>query len=155
HDWVEEGLATYVEPFARVRVGLLSEAEAWRGLVRGLPNGLPEQGDRGLDHTPTWGRTYWGGALYWFLADVEIRNRTGNRFGLEQAVRGINASGGNNAVRWPISKIFEAGDRATGVPVLRELHAKMGSKPTSVDLRALFAELGVRVSDSTVRFDDA
>jgi hypothetical protein len=76
HIWLEEGIATYVEPFARARRGRLSAEEAWRGLVRGLPNGLPERGDRGLDNTHTWGRTYWGGALYCLLADLEIRERT-------------------------------------------------------------------------------
>ncbi|MDF2694828.1 MAG: hypothetical protein K0S65_3211, partial [Labilithrix sp.] len=64
HDWAEEGLATYVEPFARARAGLLTAEDAWSGLADGLPNGLPGPNDRGLDHTPTWGRTYWGGALF-------------------------------------------------------------------------------------------
>jgi len=63
----------------RVRTGGLTAVEVWGDLVRGLPNGLPEAGDRGLDLTPTWSRTYWGGALYWLLADVAIRERTGNR----------------------------------------------------------------------------
>src|SRR6267142_131032 len=89
HLWVEEGLATYVEPIARARVGELSARKVWGDLVRGLPQGLPRQGDEGLDRTHTWGRTYWGGALFWLLADVEIRERTGNRFGLEDALRAV------------------------------------------------------------------
>src|SRR6185295_18254213 len=64
HLWLEEGMATYVEPIARARVGQLATEEVWRGLVRGLPNGLPAGDDRGLDNTHTWGRTYWGGALF-------------------------------------------------------------------------------------------
>jgi predicted metalloprotease with PDZ domain len=151
--WAEEGLATYVEPFARVRVGLLSEGEAWRGLAEGLPNGLPGPGDRGLDHTPTWGRTYWGGALFFLLADIGIRERTGNARGLEHALRGILAEGGNDAVRWPLEKIFAIGDRSVGVPVLMELHRQMGDKPHPVDVPALLASLGVDASGSTVRFD--
>lgn len=62
HHWMEEGLATYVEPIARARAGQLLAAKVWSDLVEGLPQGLPAPGDRGLDHTPTWGRTYWGGA---------------------------------------------------------------------------------------------
>ncbi|MDQ3200264.1 MAG: hypothetical protein M3Q46_13960, partial [Verrucomicrobiota bacterium] len=84
--WIEEGLATYVEPIARVRVGNLRAAQAWSEIVRDMPQGLPERGDRGLDHTPTWGRTYWGGALFCLLADVEIRRRTTNAKGLEDAL---------------------------------------------------------------------
>jgi hypothetical protein len=151
--WAEEGLATYVEPFARARVGLLSEEEAWRGLVEGLPNGLPGPGDRGLDRTPTWGRTYWGGALFYLLADIEIRDRTQNRMGLEHALRGILAAGGNDAVRWPLKKIFETGDAAVGVPVLTDLHTKMGVSPHPVDLKALWTSLGVDASGRQVKFD--
>jgi hypothetical protein len=155
HDWAEEGLATYVEPFARARAGLMSAEDAWLGLVDGAPNGLPAAGDRGLDRTPTWGRTYWGGALFYLLADVEIRKRTKNTKGLEHALRGILAEGGNNAHRWSLDDAFAAGDRATGVPVLRELHEVMGKTPHPVDLEALWRELGVVKSRGTIRFVDA
>ena len=154
HTWAEEGLATYVEPIARVRAGLMSEADAWASLVQGLPNGLPKQGDKGLDRTPTWGRTYWGGALFYLLADVEIRRASQNARGLEHALRGILRAGGNNASRWPLTEALDVGDRACGVRVLRPLHARMGEAPMPVDLPALQRSLGVRVEPSGIRLDD-
>jgi hypothetical protein len=154
HDWAEEGLATYVEPFARARASMMTSAEAWHGLVDGLPNGLPGPGDRGLDRTPTWGRTYWGGALFYLLADIEIRKRTQNKLGLEHALRGILAAGGSNAQRWPLDDVFAAADKAVGVPVLRELHDAMGTSPHPVDLEKLLRELGVVRGGGTVRFDE-
>ena len=81
HHWIEEGSATYIEPVARARAGDLTPEKVWGDLVDGLPKGLPETGDRGLDFTPTWGRTYWGGALFCLLVDIEIRKRTGNKKG--------------------------------------------------------------------------
>jgi predicted metalloprotease with PDZ domain len=153
-DWAEEGIATYAEPFARVRAGLVSEADAWLGLAEGLPNGLPAAGDRGLDHTHTWGRIYWGGALFWFLADVEIRKRTQNRFGLEHALRAVVDAGGTNASRWPLPEVLSVGDRAVGVPVLRELYASMAASPHPVEIDALMKELGVALSNGQVTFDD-
>jgi hypothetical protein len=156
NDWAEEGLATYVEPFARARAGLMTAADAWKSLVDGLPNGLPAPGDRGLDRTPTWGRTYWGGALFYLLADLEIHKRTQNRFGLEHALRGILAAGGNNAHRWSLEDAFAAGDAAIGVPVLRDLHRTMGTSPHPVDLDALWRALGVHQTRTrgSVQFDD-
>ena len=153
-DWAEEGIATYAEPFARVRAGLVSEEDAWLGLAEGLPNGLPAAGDRGLDQTHTWGRIYWGGALFWFLADVEIRKRTQNRVGLDHALRGVIEAGGSNATRWPLTQVLDTGDRATGVPVLRELYAAMSGAPHPVDLDALFASLGVVLANGHVTLDD-
>lgn len=152
--WAEEGIATYVEPFARVRAGLLSESAAWSGLLDGLPNGLPDAGDKGLDHTPTWGRTYWGGALFWLLADVGIRKATENRYGLEHAMRGIQDHGGINSTRWSFDDTCAEGDRATGTHVLRDLYASMGASPHPVDLAALAKSLGVESTRRGARFDD-
>ena len=64
HHWIEEGIATYVEPIARAQIDDLPPERVWRDLLDGLPRGLPAPGDQGLDNTHTWGRTYWGGALF-------------------------------------------------------------------------------------------
>ena len=95
HHWIEEEIATYVEPIARIRAGHLTADQMWLDLVRDMPQGLPQVGDRGLDHTHTWGRTYWGGGLFCLLADIEIRHQTNNAKGLEHALRGILDAGGD------------------------------------------------------------
>ena len=112
HHWIEEGIATYVEPIARAQVGDLSPEIVWRELVDGLPKGLPAPGDRGLDNTHTWGRTYWGGALFCLMADVEIHQRTNNRYGLQDALRGIVRAGGNMEHDWPLARSFESWRRS-------------------------------------------
>jgi hypothetical protein len=154
HTWAQEGIATYVEPFARVRGGLLDERAAWKGLWEGLPNGLPRGDDGGLDHTPTWGRTYWGGALFWFLADVEIRKRSGNRLGLEHALRGILEAGANNAARWPLREVLAAGDRAVGLQVLVPQYDAMKAAAYPVELAPIMKQLGVIIAGDQVSFDD-
>jgi hypothetical protein len=154
HHWLEEGLATYVEPIARARAGILTPERAWADLVEGLPQGQPEAGDRGLDHTPTWGRTYWGGALFCLRADVAIRQRTDNQRGLEHALRAILAAGGSIDRDWQIERVIEVGDTAVGVPVLRELYEEMGSNPVVVDLELLWRQLGIRRHGNVVTFDD-
>lgn len=154
HHWMEEGLATYVEPIARAQLGTLPAEKVWRDLVDGLPQGLPERGDRGLDFTPTWGRTYWGGALYWLLADVDIRARTHNRKGVQDALRAVVAAGGTLSVDWSIDQVIAAGDAATGVPVLRETYEKMKSRPYAVDLAGLWRQLGVVADGRRTTFDD-
>ena len=152
HHWIEEGIATYVEPIARVRAKHMESAEMWKEVVRDLHQGLPGEGDKGLDNTHTWGRTYWGGALFCFLADVEIHRQTGNRKGLEDALRGILDAGGNITQDWPLEKALDIGDRATGVAVLRPLYDKMKDQPYNVDLPALWAQLGIVQEGEKVRF---
>jgi hypothetical protein len=152
--WIEEGISTYVEPVARARTGGMQVAEVWRTFVRDMPKGEPERGDQGLDNTHTWGRTYWGGALFCLLADVEIRERTHNRKGLEDALRGINTGGGNISEDWEIDRALAMGDKATGTTVLRDLYKEMRDKPAPVDLDQLWAKLGIAMKDGAVAFND-
>lgn len=153
HRWLEEGIATYVEPVARTRAGILTPEQMWGDLVDGAPQGQPEADDRGLDNTHTWGRTYWGGALFCLRADVEIRRRTQNRFGLEHALRAIRAAGGTVQHDWSVDRVIRVGDSATGVPVLRELYDQMGHQPVTVDLSALWQQLGVVRHGRITTFD--
>jgi len=155
HEWIEEGLATYVEPLVRARAGLIPSEDIWKWLVWGLPRGRDGIGKDGLDGSRSWAATYWGGALFCFLADIEIRKRTDNQKSLDDALRGIVRAGGNVTVSWPIEKALAAGDRATGVPVLAELSARMRRAAPDADLDGLFRQLGVRVADDRVRFDDS
>jgi hypothetical protein len=155
HHWIEEGIATYVEPIARIHAGHLKAEQMWFELVRDMPQGLPQVGDRGLDRTHTWGRTYWGGALFCLLADIEIRRQTNNAKGLEHALRGILDAGGDIRTQWSLEDALRTGDRAVGVNVLQPLYTKMKDKPVSVDLATLWSQLGVRSDGSSVRFDDS
>jgi hypothetical protein len=158
HLWLAEGIAVYVEPVARVEAGDLTAQKIWGDMLRDMPKGLPQNGDRGLDHTPTWGRTYWGGAMFCLLADVDIRKQTNNAKGLQQALRGILDAGGTHEQdwsTWPIRRIFSVGDKATGTTVLTDLYNKMRDKPYAPDLDALWRELGVAVQDGKVVFDDS
>jgi hypothetical protein len=154
YDWLSEGLAVYVEPVARVQAGDLSAKEIWLAMMRDMPKGLPQAGDRGLDNTDSWGRKYWGGAMFALFTDIGIRKATGNRFGLQDAMRGVLAAGGNHEEDWPIERVLATADKAVGVDVMTKLHDEWGSKPVTPDLDALWRDLGLRVRDGGIEFDD-
>ncbi len=156
YDWLGEGMATYLEPLARLARGKIDEGEVWGDLVRSLHQGQPSAGDQGLDRTPTWGRKYWGGALFCLLADVEAHRRTGNQRSLVDAIRAVHAAGGTVASRWTMEQVIEVGDRAIGAPVLSELYAVHGSHAVHVDVETLFRQLGVASGPGrSVTFDDS
>lgn len=154
HAWLSEGLAVYVEPIARVQAGDLQATEIWQAMMRDMPQGLPQAGDRGLDNTDTWGRKYWGGAMFCLLADIEIRKATGNKLGLQDAMRGVIAAGGNHEQDWPIARVLATADKAVGVSALTRLYNEMGSKPVTPDLAALWRDLGLRPRGEAMEFDD-
>jgi hypothetical protein len=153
--WIEEGLATFVEPIARARAGWITEEAVWAEWLENMPFGLPKAGDGGLDGTDDWGRTYWGGALFCLVAAVALLERTGGRQGLDDALRAIVAAGGNISARWPLLQALQAGDAATGGSVLLDTYASMKDAPLQVDLEALWRKLGVVREGGRVRFDDA
>ena len=156
HAWLSEGLATYVEGVARVQAGNRSEADVWAEEMHSMPRGLPQERDGGLDHTHTWGRTYWGGAMFCLLADVGIRRSTQLRFGLQQALRAVLRESGGLATEWPIERVLRTGDAAVGTRTLEELYAQMKDTPVAPDLMTLWRELGVLPEGDSVRLvDDA
>ena len=150
--WMEEGLATYIEPIARVQAGELQAKQIWRDMLDGMPKGEPASGDQGLDRTHTWGRTYWGGALFCLVADVQIRVDTRNRKGLQDALRAIVNAGGTIDQNWPLTRALEIGDKATGTHVLTSQYSAWSTSPVPVDLEKLWQQLGVQRSGDQVEF---
>jgi len=151
--WLEEGIASYIEPIARVQAGQLSAAKIWADMMNGMPNGEPGPRDRGLDITHNWGRTYWGGALFCLIAEVEIRKETGNRRGLQDALRAIVAAGGSIDKEWSIQRVLSIGDQATGTQVLEKMYAQWSVTPVFVDLPQLWTQLGIRADPRGIVFD--
>jgi len=153
--WLEEGLASYVEPIARVQAGEFSAETIWTDMMHGMVNGEPGPDDRGLNNTHTWGRTYWGGALFCLVADVQIRRQTGNRRGLQDALRAIVNAGGTIDKEWPLSRLLSIGDQATGVSVLSSMYAHWSVAPVQVDLAELWTQLGIHRSERGLTFDSS
>lgn len=156
HHWMEEGLATYIEPIVRVRAGLMTEQQAWHWILKGIPKGQPKAGDKGLDNTPTWGRTYWGGALFCLVVDYKIRKKTHNKYNLGDALRAITKEGGTmqNDKMWTFSDVLKIGDKAiVGQTILMSTYLEMKDKPISVDLDDLWKKLGVSLVDDKIVFN--
>jgi hypothetical protein len=152
--WFSEGLAVYVEGIAREQAGNRTEQDVFAEQMRQMPRGMPQPGDRGLDHTHTWGRTYWGGAMFCFLADVEIHRKTDNRFGLQDAMRAVAKASGGLSADWPISRVFATADAATGTRVLTDLYTQMKDSPVTPDLHGLWAQLGVESDGGNIKFNN-
>ncbi len=154
--WMEEGLSTYLEPLLRTRRGRQEPRLAWAEFVRVMPQGLPKEGDLGLDRTFTWGRRYWGGAMFWLHVDVEIRRRTEGARSLDDVLRAVRAAGGNVALRWDVARLASVAESATGTTALREIYDDWSGKAVSPDLGALWISLGVKSEKpDRITFDDA
>jgi predicted metalloprotease with PDZ domain len=88
-------------------------------------------------------------------ADTEIRRRTHNQKGLEDAMRAVLEKNGNIQADAELTDLLAAGDKATGILVLTELYKDWSAKPVAPDLDTLWKQLGVISSGKSVRFDDS
>jgi hypothetical protein len=77
--WLAEGLASYYQNVLRARVGLMTQAQAWKALDAGFGRGRREDSGLPLEelsrrHRGTM-RVYWAGAAFWLEADLALRRR--------------------------------------------------------------------------------
>jgi predicted metalloprotease with PDZ domain len=116
--------------------------------------GQPRRGDEGLDRTHTWARTYWGGALFWFAADVALREETRGAIGLPQVLRRLVDEGRDIRTENTAAEWLRAADGAAGVPVISRLYEELASQPGRPDLGSYWRRLGVARTAEGIAFDD-
>jgi hypothetical protein len=92
--------------------------------------------------------------MFCLVADVEIRRATGNRKGLQDALRAIVAAGATINTESALPPILHIGDQATGTTVLSDLYQRWKDTPVNVNLDQLWSELGVLPGVHGVEFDN-
>jgi predicted metalloprotease with PDZ domain len=149
--WIEEGMATYIEPIARAMTGIVSEESMWEEIMRKAPDAFRNI-RTGLNGETDYRRIYWGGAVFFLLADIEIRRNTKNKYTLQDAMQAILRSEGTMNVDRDVYRVLRTGDKAVTGRVLENLYEKFGKTAYIPDLERLWRELGVERNGSTVRF---
>lgn len=152
--WLTEGMATYAEPIIRARAGWRSAEDLWMEFATDMPRGLDGLTRDGLDFVAR-RNLYWGGALFMLLADLDIREKTRNRASLETCFRAVLAAGGDATSRWSKERFYQVCDAGAGTDTMKRLAAEYVEKPGSLDLGALWRDLGVILEEGRLRLDDA
>lgn len=155
--WLNEGLATYIEPVIRARAGWRTPESVWWEWVTFFPRGLNAVARDGLRRARLSGGVYWGGALFMLLADIEMRAANGGRAGIEDCVRTVLLEHGADITQvWTTERMLAACDAAVGGRVLQDLAARHLKPGAALDLPGLWARLGVALrDDGTVALDDS
>jgi hypothetical protein len=153
--WLDEGLATYIEPLIRARAGMLTEAEGWAEVIRDMPRGVRLCETTGLRNFGGDIRSvYWGGAVVALLADVEARRATNGARGLEDALRAVLAKGYDARHVVAVDEAIRLIDEVFGAPILAALAAKYADHGSPVPLDGVLSDLGIERSGRDVRLHD-
>ena len=153
YNWIGEGLSTYLEGIARVRSGNLAPEKLWEDFLDGFADALPRPGDGGLNTERRYRREYWGGALFWFLMDLEIREKTKGLKSLDNAMLRILDEGGTGGMVWSLDELIDSLDKASGFPIGRRYYERFGPRPATEDLPALWKKLGIVKQNGKITFD--
>jgi hypothetical protein len=142
--WLEEGLATYYEPVLRERAGWMSEAELWAHFVREMPRGLRREGSPvALEEREDIDSTYWGGALFALLADVNLRETSRGERSLDDVMRRELAVLGDATHSCHVADFLRTAGARPGDGALRDLYERWAVRGENPDLAALWRRLGV------------
>jgi hypothetical protein len=153
--WLEEGLATYYEPLLRERAGWMSETDLWTHFANNMPRGVRKDGEPpSIEDRDDIDSTYWGGALFAFLADVGIREATHDTRSLDDAMRAILATEGDATRQARVADFIRTADDATGARVVADLYRTWAMLGQDANLDTLLRKLGVQAKDGKVTLDD-
>jgi hypothetical protein len=93
HAWFSEGVASYYQEVLRARAGILTESEALQNLARAMRSAAGEgtgrtlaEESRDMHATHAYRPVYWGGAAYFLIADVRLRQETKGAQSLDEVL---------------------------------------------------------------------
>lgn len=140
--WLGEGVATYYEPILRTRAGHLAPDKLWSWFAEQMPRAAT-RGTRPLEGRGDIDSVYWGGAYFLLLADIRIREQTGGKKSLDDAMRAIFAKDGDATHVWSVADVVRVADETTGTKVLATLYDEEAVRGIAVDPKAELARIGV------------
>lgn len=153
--WLNEGIATFYEPPLRARAGWKTEDEVWHEWISMMPRGLNAMSESGLENGGR-GGTYWGGALFVLMAEIESLKASEGKIGFSDCLRKVLADGGDVTVKWQTRRLLGACDALLGKPAILPLADKHIPKGTAMTLEDLWRSLGVSMAaDGAIRYDDS
>jgi len=160
--WVYEGLASYYQSVSRARVGMMSAHEAWEDLHAGF-----ERGRRGTRRGRTLGdatenmhaeraymQVYWSGAAIFLLADLELRQATGQRLSLDRVLDSFAECCLNAKRVWTEQEFLEQLDRLSDSAIFTRLAMLYRDSDRFPDMTSAYERLGLQPrSGSELGFD--
>lgn len=159
--WLSEGFASYYQNVLRARSGQLREQQAWAALYEGFARGNRDTEYDTLQedtlHMHSRGRVmrvYWSGAAIAFLADVELRTRSGGVWSLDRVLREFNACCRERERTWSAREMFEKFDEIAGTGLFDALYRKNVYSRHFPRLAETWLALGIETDGDEVQFRD-
>lgn len=157
--WLAEGVATFYQNVFRARAGRMSAEEAWEKFHAGFRRGREGAGGMTLTQATEnmhrgghYMRVYWEGTALMLLADVRLRQMTGNKQSLDSALTGLAECCLPSNEPWTARQLFSKLDEITGTTVFDELYQSHVASREFPDLSHAYRQLGLVAHDAQIGF---
>lgn len=151
--WMGEGLASYYQNVLRARGGDLSPESAWDKLIAGFERGRKDRAQQislravaeDMREQRAFMRVYWSGAAFWFAADVELRQRSGGKLTLDDALTRFARCCAPARRQWSAREFATKLDQLIGIPVFAGRTQAAAAAQHFPDLDPLYRTLGLQL----------
>tara|TARA_R110002110_G_scaffold406421_1_gene626261 strand:+ start:62782 stop:63741 length:960 start_codon:yes stop_codon:yes gene_type:complete len=156
--WFSEGLASYYQNVLQARAGLLSEQQMWQKLYEGYIRGVQQSQFNGIElHTVSdnmrsnggFMRVYWSGAWYFLTADAQLRQQSGGRTTLDDAIKKLNQCCSRE--RLSVPQMVRKLDQLNGSDLFVPLYEKTRTTTETPDFLPVMQSMGVIVNEGRVQ----
>ncbi len=157
HRWISEGFASYYQNVLMSRAGHYSPTEAWQYLYEGLERGRASRPDLTPNEAAAAGirqarmKIYWSGTAIALLADINIRERSGNAESLDRVLGRLQQCCLPSKRTWSGSELFAKLDSLLDEPVFMPLYRQHAQTAGFPDVKAALQRLGVDIDDNQVQ----
>jgi len=161
--WFSEGLASYYQNVLGARSRLLTQHRAWQklhdGFQRGIRGTSPDinlsQASESMMQTGSFMRVYWSGAAISLLADYELRRLSNNEQSLDTALKKFRHCCLPSRSFWSDYKMIKKMDELSDTNVFSHLYQQYLTSTNFPDLSTVYSELGLRVKNNRIEFDNS
>lgn len=149
HRWISEGFASYYQNILMSRAGRYTPEDAWRKLGEGFERGQRSQPQMTPNEAAAAGvrnarmKVYWSGAAIALLADIELRQRSGNRQSLDTVLGEFQACCLPTRRSWSGTRLFKKLDSFVDEPVFMPLYRQYANREGFPDMAPVLQSLGV------------
>ena len=159
-NWMSEGFVTYYAEVLRTRQGHRSETRGWAGILSGFERGSADDrnvslrdASRNIDELGAYHRVYWSGAALALQLDVAIREDSGGRLSLDDAMREVRECCMEARTQVTALSLLEHLDGWYGKPLFTQTVLPRLEDTSFPDIRRVLTRLGISGDSDNVELD--
>ncbi|MBL4622497.1 MAG: hypothetical protein JKY89_08870 [Immundisolibacteraceae bacterium] len=160
--WLSEGIATYYQYVARVRANVISESQAFAGLIAGFERGRQNtdgltslrQDSLTMRQQKNYMRVYWSGVVFAMTVDMQLRQGSNNQQSLDSALLDFHHCCLPTQGPWSAVKFLSRLDQLTETALFSQNYHYYADRQDFPSVTHILENLGISTDSGIICIDD-